>query len=68
MKSKKSSSKLILTSALSTFAGTLSDPANLLFFKSLIFLRISFFVGMQHLIGRLVVARGISDGFAGAYL
>ncbi|KAH3785938.1 hypothetical protein DPMN_164034 [Dreissena polymorpha] len=46
----------------------LSGPADLPFFHFLMVLMISYFMGLQHLIGRSLIAVGISDGFAGAGL
>ncbi|KAH3808864.1 hypothetical protein DPMN_137223 [Dreissena polymorpha] len=46
----------------------LSGSVDLPFFNFLIALLISSFVGVQHLIGRSLIARGISGGFAGAGL
>ncbi|KAH3802975.1 hypothetical protein DPMN_156673 [Dreissena polymorpha] len=46
----------------------LSGPADLPFFNCLMALLISSFVGVQHLIGRSLVAGRISDGFTGAGL
>ncbi|KAH3890133.1 hypothetical protein DPMN_014204 [Dreissena polymorpha] len=42
----------------------LSGPADLPFFDCLMALLISSFVGVQHLVGRSLVAGGITDGFA----
>ncbi|KAH3841708.1 hypothetical protein DPMN_115181 [Dreissena polymorpha] len=46
----------------------LSGPADLPFFNCLMALLISSFVGVQHLIGRSLVAGRIPCGFAGAGL
>ncbi|KAH3883851.1 hypothetical protein DPMN_007819 [Dreissena polymorpha] len=46
----------------------LSGPADLPFFNCLMALLISSFVGVQHLIGRSLVAGRISGAFTGAGL
>ncbi|KAH3842152.1 hypothetical protein DPMN_115646 [Dreissena polymorpha] len=46
----------------------LSGPADLPLFNCLMALLISSFVGLQYLIGRSLIAGGISVGFAGAGL
>ncbi|KAH3860471.1 hypothetical protein DPMN_023371 [Dreissena polymorpha] len=68
LKSGCSNSTVVPTLALSAFVGMLSGPADLPFFNGLMSLLISSFVGVQHLIGRSLVAGKISGGFAGAGL
>ncbi|KAH3853691.1 hypothetical protein DPMN_096223 [Dreissena polymorpha] len=68
LKSGCSNSTLVSTSALSASAGMLSGPADLPFFNCLMALQIFSFVRVQHLIGRSLIAGGISGGIAGAGL
>ncbi|KAH3726736.1 hypothetical protein DPMN_052605 [Dreissena polymorpha] len=54
--------------ALTASAGMLSGPGDLSFCNCLLALLISSFVGVQHLIGRSLVAGRITGGSAGACL
>ncbi|KAH3710943.1 hypothetical protein DPMN_070441 [Dreissena polymorpha] len=68
LKSGCSCFTLVSTPALSAFAGILTSPTDWPFFNCLMALLISSFVGVQHLIGRSLVADRISGGFTGAGL